>query len=185
MFKKILSFSLIFVLSFSLLACESENSVTDEENVHNYTEENNTPTEDKSTETKRTVRLYYFDMEKLEPIYIDTEITVNNGALTKALTEAYKSNCKDSYVSINPNVKVTKANIEDGVLKVYFNEDFTKNVNLGTATEGGLVDALVSTYGYNFKVDKVALYNNNELYTGLKGDLPEGYFKVTLSGKTN
>ena len=53
-------------------------------------------------------------------------------------------------------------------------------MNLDGSNESGLLSSLISTYGYNYGVDKVAIYFGDTLYTALSGDLPEGYFDVTL-----
>ena len=44
-----------------------------------------------------------------------------------------------------------------------------------------MLSSLLATYGYNLNVDKVAIYFNDELYTSLRGELPNGYFDVDYS----
>ena len=51
---------------------------------------------------------------------------------------------------------------------------------LEDSNESGLLYSLINTYGYNYDVDKVAIYFGDTLYTALSGELPEGYFNVTL-----
>ena len=58
------------------------------------------------------------------------------------------------------------------------NDDFTSALPLGTSSESGLISAIVNTYGYNYGLDKVAIYFGDTLYTGLKGELLEGYYTV-------
>ena len=38
--------------------------------------------------------------------------------------------------------------------------------------------AIVNTYGYNYQVNKVAVYFGNDLYTGLDGTAEAGYSTV-------
>lgn len=198
--KKVLLIVLTMVLSLVFVSCNKSDSNTDkssnnteasEENKQeeNKQEENNedgdkeVAEQDKATK-KEKCRLYFFDTEKLEMFYVDNEIEiVNNGkvnALTKALQE-YKGN--DKFLSLTDKAKITSAKVDGDVLKVYFSDDFTKNMALGTATESGLIQSLVNTYGYNYNVKKVAIYMNNELYTGLRGELPEGYYNVDTNAK--
>lgn len=66
-------------------------------------------------------------------------------------------------------------------MTVVFNEAFTEKMLLGSVTESGLLASILSTYAYNYGVDKVAIYFGDKLYTSLRGELPEGYFKVDYS----
>ena len=114
--------------------------------------------------------------------YIDTTVPVTDNAFTTALTnKLYTSpDSSDNFIVIPEEFGVNSATIDEetGVLKVVFNEDFTSALPLGTSSESGLISAIVNTYGYNYGLDKVAIYFGDTLYTGLKGELPEGYYTV-------
>lgn len=210
MTKKFLSLFLAILTIFALVACinldELKNTVTNglNSNTNEPTKDTNINDEiddvDKVTDaddieaetssddnlpenaTKENLRLYFFDTEKLKLYYIDKDIVVIDKAKINALTKAHQENKdNDKFLYLTNKVGVSSAKLDGDILKIYFNEDFTKLMTLGTSTESGLVQSLVNTYGYNYKVNKVAIYFNNELYTGLKGDLPNGYFEVDTS----
>ena len=98
-------------------------------------------------------------------------------ALTK---ELQSTSYNKDFLSLTDKITVKSAKLDEttGVLKVVFSDSYADHMNLGTNTEAGLLTCLLATYGYNLGVDKVAIYFNDELYTCLKGDLPEGYFSV-------
>lgn len=193
--KKVLLIVLTMVLSLVFISCNKSDSNTDkssnntEASEENKQEENNedgdkeVSEQDKATKKKKC-RLYFFDTEKLEMFYVNNEIEIVNkeevNALTKALQE-YKGN--DKFLTLTDKAKITSAKVDGDILRVYFSDDFTKNMTLGTATESGLIQSLVNTYGYNYNVKKVAIYMNKELYTGLRGELPEGYYTVDTNVK--
>ena len=108
---------------------------------------------------------------------------MQNRAVIKALTkELQKAEQYDNnFLALSDKVEITSAKVENGVLKVEFSSDYTLDETLGSSTEDGLLNSLINTYGYNLGVDKVAIYFGNELYTGVKGELEPGYFKVDFS----
>lgn len=149
-----------------------------------YTSTTNTTTNDTTTSNtvNRNCRVFYFNTSDLKTYYIDTTVPVTDNAFTTALTnKLYTSpNSSDNFIVIPEEFGVNSATIDEetGVLKVVFNEDFTSALPLGTSSESGLISAIVNTYGYNYGLDKVAIYFADTLYTGLKGELPEGYYTV-------
>ena len=128
-------------------------------------------------------RLFFFDGVNMQQYYIDKEIAVEDRAVIKALTkELQKAEQYDNnFLALSDKVEITSAKVENGVLKVEFSSDYTLDETLGSSNEDGLLNSLINTYGYNLGVDKVAIYFGNELYTGVKGELEPGYFKVDFS----
>lgn len=197
--KKFWLMGLVMILTFTLVSCTKDKSekANDDKSSTEVSEEGTKPSEnaeaedsskDKDTSSdskeskKENCRLFFFDTEKLEEVYVDKEIEIVGGAKVNALTKAhqeFKDNKK--LLSLTDKAKVKSAKVDGDILKVYFDKDFTKEMTLGTATESGLIQSLVDTYGYNYKIKKVAIYVNNELYTGLRGELPEGYYEVKAS----
>ncbi|MGL5151363.1 MAG: GerMN domain-containing protein [Clostridium sp.] len=195
MVKKTLCTASLILLSVFFISCGKENLNPQEnsngssnvviENADNKENPKEDKNDTKPKSEKKTVRLFFFDMEKMETYYVDEEVVVTDGALITAITSAIQNyNENENFVTLTKKVGVSKAKIEDGILKVYLNDDFTKHMNLGSSSEGALISTLVNSYGYNLKVDKVAVYCNNELYTGLRGELPEGYYTVDYSNTT-
>lgn len=129
-------------------------------------------------------RLYFFDSVNLKLYYLDKNISVENNALVTALTSQLQTNAySNNFIILTNKVGIKSANLdkEKSLLTIQFNDSFTKFMNLGTSTESGLLNALVNTYGYNYGVENVAIFFGDELYTSLKGELPEGYFTVDYS----
>ena len=142
----------------------------------------NTSSEKSKIKTMKC-RLFFFDGVNMQQYYIDKEIAVEDRAVIKALTkELQKAEQYDNnFLALSDKVEITSAKVENGVLKVEFSSDYTLDETLGSSTEDGLLNSLINTYGYNLGVDKVAIYFGNELYTGVKGELEPGYFKVDFS----
>ena len=150
---------------------------SDDSNQDDNSDSNQTP-----NTQQRISRLYYYDIEQNQMFYVDKEVDVIENAYVNALTEALKENQDNKdFVTINEDTFVTSATLdeESGILNIYFNESFHLSTNLGSGIEAGFIDALVNTYGYNYNVDKVALYVQNKLYEDQRGPMPDGYFKVT------
>lgn len=86
-------------------------------------------------------------------------------------------------MTVAHNTFVTSASLDEekGILNIYFNESFYHSTNLGSDIEAGFIDALVNTYGYNYQVNKVAIFVEDKLYEDQRGPMPDGYFKTTLS----
>ena len=142
----------------------------------------NTSSEKSKIKTMKC-RLFFFDGVNMQQYYIDKEIAVEDRAVIKALTkELQKAEQYDNnFLALSDKVEITSAKVENGVLKVEFSSDYTLDETLGSSTEDGLLNSLINTYGYNLGVDKVAIYFGNELYTGVKGELEPGYFKVDFN----
>lgn len=200
--KKIfIPFIIIAISSLLLIGCTIINNTGSDEKTDNVIQ---TPTNDKPSEEsqppntstqnptpdkehaskKVNCRLFFFDSEKLELYYIDKDLTVEDNALITALTkELQNTNTSDSFLKLTDKVGIKSANLnkDNGILTVVFNKSYVDEMILGSATESGLLSSLINTYGYNYGVDKVAIYFGDKLYTSLKGDLPEGYFKTNFS----
>lgn len=186
---------LLIILSVTFISCSEDNSKKANDNNTNSTEvleenikiEDSKKDEDKDIDIslnlkqskKENCRLFFFDMERLQEVYVDKEIEIVDGAKVSALTKAHQGYKDSNLLSLSDKAKIKSAKVDGDILKVYFKGDFTEGMMLGTVTESGLAQSLVNTYGYNYKVEKVALYINDELYTGLRGELPEGYYKVS------
>lgn len=189
--------SLLVICILFLTSCKSNEKV-DTSNVtpsvtlnNNSTSENmpdtnkqsemKPPTNEKTSIKNVKCRLYFLAMTELKYYYIDKIIPVEDNALITALTKELQSTSYNKdFLSLTDKIKVKSAKVDEttGVLKIVFSGSYVDHMNLGTNTEAGLLTCLLATYGYNLGVDKVAIYFNDELYTSLKGDLPEGYFNV-------
>ena len=195
--KKIflLLFSLFF--SFILISCNkskeeppSTSSTLPKENVqeeNNNTDDKKENSDNNKTVSKKTVRLFYFDTVKYDLYYIDKEIEITDNAIIKSLTEELQNySPNDNFLNLTDKVDITSSKLDEstGVLKVVFSSSYVDKMLLGSSTEGGLLASLISTYGYNLNVDKVAIYFGDELYTSLRGDLPKGYFDVNYNSAT-
>ena len=112
-------------------------------------------------------------------------MTVTDNAFVTALTEKLYSapNNNNNFVVLSKDYGVSSAtlNYDTNVLTVVFNENFIKDMELSTEIANGVIGAVVNTYGYNYGVDKVAVYFGSELYTGLDGTSDAGYSKVNYS----
>lgn len=198
----------LLIISIFLIGCDkmipnnnnptdtNDTNNTDKPNDTNDTNDNNNdtnndikdnPTSDDSKDDETSsivntkVRLFLFDTKDYVMYYIDKEIPVEDKAIIKALTTELQTYSPDENIlNLTDEVEITSAKLdtETNVLKIVFSSSYTDKMLLGSSTESGLLSSLISTYGYNLKVDKVALYFGDELYTSLRGDLPNGYFDV-------
>lgn len=190
--KKILSlFFVTCLLCFSLISCVNKNN--DLNNIPESNSNTNTQDEDKTTPNSnissstntpniqtKTCRLYFYDFDTEEIIFIDKEIEITDKALVKALISAHKDGINDkNVIKLHEAAQVKSAKLEDDILKVHFNKEFQTKMNLGSCTEAGLIQSLVNTLGYNYNVKKVAFYVDNELYFGIYGPNQNGYFTTS------
>ena len=188
----LLLFSLIF--SIILIGCSNaektnfnnstDSDIKNNENIDVNEDENEIPKIETKTDELKMVRLFYFNTLDYNLYYIDKEIEVTDKAIIKALTKElqdYSPN-KD-FINLTDKVEIRSADLdeENKSLKIVFSSSYIDEMLLGSATESGLLSSLLSTYGYNLNVDKISIYFNDELYTSLKGDLPNGYFDVDYS----
>lgn len=186
--KKILSLLLTLCLSLMLISCTEDNKIIQEEQtqppstIEPSENDPNNSSETKSTETKNC-RLFFYDIDEDKLLYIDKDLEITDKAIITALNSAHKEGISenDMLITLRPDAEVSSAKIENGILKVYFNEEFATNMNLGSGAEVGLIDSLVNTYGYNLNVKKVAIYSDGELFTGVRGENSLGYYKVDFS----
>lgn len=142
---------------------------------------NVSPAENKPSIKDTNCRLYFFNTKELAMYYVDTAIQVEDNAIIKALTkELQNQNYSKDFLTLTNKVQIKSAKVDKDkrLLTVVFSDSYVNHMTLGNATESGMLATLLSTYGYNLGVDKVAIYFNDELYTSLRGELPEGYFKV-------
>lgn len=169
----------------STLQNNDSNTDTDSTDDSNA-DETDSSEKDEVTQSKMS-RLYYYDIEKDEMFYIDESVDVVDGAYINALTKGLKDNQNnEDFVTMNEETFVTSAKLdeESGVLNIYFNDSFYLSTNLGSGIEVGFINALVNTYGYNYNVDKVAIYVEGKLYEDQRGTMPNGYFPVTAESAT-
>ena len=190
----LLLFSLL--LSIILIGCSKSNppsnSSNNNNNNNNYivdkdkneNDEKEKPETEKPLAETKKVRLFYFDTVNYELYYVDKEIEIKDKAIVKALTkELQEYSPNKNFLNLTNKVEITSATLDekDGILKIKFSSSYVDKMLLGSSTESGLLSSLLATYGYNLNVNKIAIYFNDELYTSLKGDLPEGYFNVDYS----
>ena len=133
----------------------------------------------------RDCRVFYFNKVDLKTYCIDTSVKVTDNAFVTALTEKLYSapNNNNNFVVLSKDYGVSSAtlNYDTNVLTVVFNENFIKDMELSTEIANGVIGAVVNTYGYNYGVDKVAVYFGDELYTGIEGTSSAGYSTVNYS----
>ncbi|MEW9097086.1 MAG: GerMN domain-containing protein [Clostridiaceae bacterium] len=181
--KKIF-FAIVLSIIFAivLISCKSNENSNTSNKTPSVNSNNDTPTITEETSVKNTkCRLYFFNTSELKHYYIDKTLPIENGALITALTKELQSTSYDKdFLSLTDKIEVKSAKLDEttSVLKIVFSDSYVDHMNLGSSTESGLLTSLIATYGYNLGVDKIAIYFNDELYTCLKGDLPNGYFTV-------
>lgn len=182
--KKIVSVLISASLILTLVGCGNNEGINDVINKDSITTESNNDNKVESNKgqvKEKEVRIYFFDAAKLQLVYTDKKIKVVDNALCTALTKELQEGLNnEDLLTLPKEVGVKSANLdkESGILSVNLSKDYVNLMTLGTATEGGMLSAVVNTYGYNYGVDKVALYFDGKLYTGLVGELPEGYWTV-------
>ena len=179
---------------------ENNNTASTEENSddavltnNNSFVENNssnvTPDKSSLSSTTNTVnrdcRVFYFNKVDLKTYCVDTNVKVTDNAFVTALTEQLYSapNGNNNFVVLSKDYGVSSAtlNYNTNVLTVVFNENFIKDMELSTEVANGVIEAIVNTYGYNYGVDKVAVYFGDQLYTGIDGTAAAGYCSVNYS----
>lgn len=165
----------------------------DEDLSSNDKADQNASKEDESKKTaedttplveNRKSRIYAFNREDLTLYYYDTTIEVTDNALVSALTKELQTNLpSDKFIALTDKSNITSATLDKdkSLLTIVFSDSYVDNMLLGSSTESGLLSSLICTYGYNYGVDNIAIYFNDTLYTSLKGDLEDGYFKVDYS----
>ena len=130
-------------------------------------------------------RVFYFNKVDLKTYCIDTSVKVTDNALVTALTEKLYSapNNNNNFVVLSKDYGVSSAtlNYDTNVLTVVFNENFIKDMELSSEVANGVIGAIVNTYGYNYGVDKVAIYFGDELYTSTAGTSSDEYSTVNYS----
>ncbi|MGG7142734.1 GerMN domain-containing protein [Clostridium nigeriense] len=182
-------FTLIF--SFILIGCSKskENSPSKDSSIQNenieedYNKDNINidKSKDNTSKDTRKVRLFYFDTVNYKVFYVDKEIEVIDKAIIKSLTKELQNySPNENFLNLTDKVEITSATLDEktGVLKIVFSSSYVDKMLLGSATESGLLSSLISTYGYNLNVNKISIYFGDDLYTSLRGDLPNGYFDV-------
>lgn len=150
---------------------------------------NKSPSKSSVSSTSNTVnrecRVFYFNKVDLKTYCTDTNVTVTDNAFVTALTQQLYSAPKDNsnffVLSKDYGVSSATLNYDTNVLTVVFNENFVKDMDLSTEVANGVIAAIVNTYGYNYGVDKVAVYFGSELYTGLEGTSSAGYSTVNYT----
>lgn len=160
----------------------SNNEFLENKDSSSNTSLDNSSTSTLSDTTARECRVFYFNKVDLKTYCIDTSVTVTDNALVTALTEKLyevpNNNTNFLVLSKDYGVKSATLDYETNILKVVFNENFIDTMKLDTITSNGLMLAIVNTYGYNYGVEKVAVYFGEELYTGLEGTSSVGYSTV-------
>lgn len=167
----------------------ADSTLTNSTSVTQNTTSNITP--DKSsissapTTKSRNCRVFYFNKVDLKTYCVDTSVKVTDNAFVTALTEQLYNAPKGNknFVTLSKDYGVSSAtlNYETNVLSVVFNENFIKDMELTKEVANGVIQAIVNTYGYNYSVNKVAVYFGNELYTDIDGTKDNGYCSVNYT----
>ena len=190
-------FLLLFSLLFSiiLIGCNknddkpnsndsNNNNIEEKDKDDNSNNEKDEPEIENPSKEVKKARLFYFDTVNYELYYVDKEIEVEDKAIIKALTKELQDYSPNkNFLNLTNKVEITSASLDEknGILKIVFSSSYIDEMLLGSSTESGLLSSLLSTYGYNLNVDKISIYFKDELYTSLRGDLPNGYFDVDYS----
>lgn len=145
-----------------------------------------TPSLSPTTNTvNRDCRVFYFNKADLKTYCTDTSVAVTDNAFVTALTEKLYSapNNNSNFITISKDfgVKSATLNYDTNILTVVFNSNFIDDLKLDSENSLGLMKAIVNTYGYNYGVDKVAVYFGNQLYTGIEGTSDAGYSTVNYT----
>lgn len=182
--KRFFALLLSVLLVFTLVGCKGL------EDVKDSLDSNKENTEDKDSENttvpkveERQARLYFFDTTTSELYYVDEKIEVKDGNLFDGLSKALQNNTySNNFVTMSNLAELDSAKLDNntGVLTVKFKNNFFSKMNIGDISESGFYAALITTYAFNYGVDKVALYQAEELYTGMRGELPDGYSEVSF-----
>lgn len=205
--NKILTLMLALLITFSLTGCANKstesnnestkdsNSITDNSNTNDEEDKNKNgetslpikdenSTDSKEIETK-SCRFFYYHIDDDKYYYIDKEIKVVDNALVSALTKELQNNNNNSKLVTLGKVTPTSATLDkkNDILKVYFNDEFEKVTQLGSAAEVGLVTSIVNTYGHNFGVSKVAIYVDGKPHGDQRGGMGEYYTVDTSKAK--
>lgn len=161
---------------------DNNDSLTTEDSTSNNTIEDKSSISTTSKSVNRDCRVFYFNKVDLKTYCTDISVAVIDNALVTALTEKlYESpNSNNNFLVLSKDYGVKSATLdyETNILKVVFNENFIDAMKLDSETANGLMLAIVNTYGYNYEVEKVAVYFGDELYTGLEGTSSVGYSTV-------
>ena len=192
--KRFLLITSVLVLSFALVSCgkDKEPDTTPTPPTASDTETQPTPPENSETDVeekddtvkKIASRIFFYNGVDDKYDYIDKDVEVTNGEYVTALTkELENTSYSEDLLTLPKDTKVSSAKLDKdkGILHVYFANDLSKSMNLGSSGDIGLITSLANTFGYNYKVDKVAIYCNGKLYSGHFGEVAEGYFKVDYS----
>ena len=130
----------------------------------------------------RDCRIFYYNKVDSKTYCTDTKAPVTDNAFVTALTEKlYEApNNNSNFITISKDYGVKSATLDysTNVLTVVFNSNFLDEMKLNDTDSKGLMAAIVNTYGYNYQVNKVAVYFGNDLYTGLDGTAEAGYSTV-------
>lgn len=142
-----------------------------------------TTTDSSSSSTiSRDCRIFYYNKVDSKTYCTDTKAPVTDNAFVTALTEKlYEApNNNSNFITISKDYGVKSATLDysTNVLTVVFNSNFLDEMKLNDTDSKGLMAAIVNTYGYNYQVNKVAVYFGNDLYTGLDGTAEAGYSTV-------
>lgn len=155
------------------------------ENTNSNVTSNKSELSSTTNTVNRNCRVFYFNKVDLKTYCVDTNVKVTDNALVTALTEKLYSapNNNNNFVVLSKDYGVRSAtlNYDTNVLTVVFNENFIKDMELSAEIANGVIGAVVNTYGYNYGVDKVAVYFGEELYTSTDGTSSDEYSTVNYS----
>lgn len=135
-----------------------------------------------SSTRSRDCRIFYYNKVDSKTYCTDTKASVTDNAFVTALTDKlYEApNNNNNFITLSKDYGVKSATLDysTNVLTVVFNSNFLDEMKLDDTASKGLMSAIVNTYGYNYQVNKVAVYFGNDLYTGLDGTAEAGYSTV-------
>lgn len=181
--KKLLKILFVFMLIPSIfLGCNDLDNIikpnpnnTNEETIEsneNNPKDNDTTQKDNDTTPQvkveqREVRLFYYDSVANITYYKDTTIEVTDKAVVTALINALKKPLiegVDPLLSEEVAVRSAKLDTAKNILTVDIRSRLVDPEKIGGGIEGNIIDALVNTLGYNYKVEKVIITLDGKPY---------------------
>ena len=128
-----------------------------------------------------SVNVYIFDGGDLEIKSMSVPFP-DDAKLSEVILQGLKAGINDTSIVIPDYVTIDKVDYNKNydLVEVYFTQEFIYDMPLGTATEGGFLEALRKTFMEAYNASDINMYFNNSMYTGLKGDVSETQFTGTI-----
>lgn len=113
-------------------------------------------------------KLYYYDVNEDIIVYSSIDSTVNDKNASKFFEDKFKNPPKDTVGHLMPSsTKINSINVdkEKSTVTVDVSEVFTDSMNLGTSSEGGVLQSIANTLGEAYNCKNVVLTANGKEFT--------------------